>query len=79
MIPLYKRVLRNLRPACIAQKSGTLEILAHTGVMAGYIGNSVFLAGFSKNVQTRIIIKKLGLPAEPISAKRYLGEGVVHL
>ena len=77
MIPLYKRVLRNLRPACIAQKSGTLEILAHTGVMAGYIGNSVFLAGFSKNVQTRI--KKLGLPAEPISVKRYLGEGVVHL
>ena len=77
MIPLYKRVLRNLRPACIAQKSGTLEILAHTGVMAGYIGNSVFLVGFSKNVQTQI--KKLGLPAEPISAKRYLGEGVVHL
>ena len=77
MIPLYKRVLRNLRPACIAQKSGTLEILAHTGVMAGYIGNSVFLAGFSKNAQTRIA--KLELPAEPIPAKRYRGEGVVHL
>ena len=77
MIPLYKRVLRNLRTACIAQRSGTLEILAQAVYLAGYIGNSAFLAGFSKNAQTRIA--KLELPAEPIPAKRYRGEGVVHL
>ena len=55
----------------ISQKTGTLEILVQNWLPGGLYRKYSLLAGFPENAQTQI--KKLELPAEPISMKIEVG------